>query len=178
MSQAVRPPAPYRAPLWTRVAEGFRYGGGVGQWTWMLHRLCGLGIVVFLVIHILDTFFVVSYPELYDHTVAIYGGMIAGQTYWWLRWAFRLGEWGLIACVLFHAVNGFRVGLFDFWPWSVRLQRELAWAVVTVFVAIMIPVTVVVFSPLTQASHHWKMPGPKAQPTGFASAPLSPSSGR
>jgi succinate dehydrogenase / fumarate reductase cytochrome b subunit len=154
-----------------------RYGGGIGQWSWLVHRVTGLGILLFLVLHIIDTFFVVAYPALYDHTVSIYGGMVTGLHpsingyYWGLRWAFRLGELGLIACVLFHAINGVRVILFDFWPRAAGFQKELAWAVLTVFMAIMIPVAVVVFWPLAQTPQHWVMPGVEALPSGMAATP-------
>src|SRR5690606_21968778 len=100
---------------------------------------------------------VVFNPELYDHTVAIYGGVLGGQYYWLLRWAFRFGELGLIACVLFHAVNGVRIILFDFWPASMRLQKELGWAVVTVFAVLMLPIAIAVFLPLIESPDSWRV---------------------
>ena len=40
-------------------------------------------------------------PEWYDHTVALYGGVwFDGNYYWPLRWAFRIGELGLLALEL------------------------------------------------------------------------------
>src|SRR5207302_4136844 len=113
-----------------------------GQWSWLIHRLTGLGILVYLVAHITDTFFVVVNPAWYDHALALYSGTVGGHTYAALRWGFRLGELGLIASVLFHAVNGVRIVLFDFWPKGARYHRELFQAVMVVFVAIMIPVAV------------------------------------
>ncbi len=77
------------------------------------------------VIHIIDTFLVVAYPAEYDFTVDIYGGVFDGIYFWPLRWAFRAAELGLIACVLFHAINGVRIVLFDFWPKSADHQQAL-----------------------------------------------------
>ena len=37
---------------WTWV---FRYSGGTGMWAWTLHRASGVGIVIFLFAHIIDT---------------------------------------------------------------------------------------------------------------------------
>jgi succinate dehydrogenase / fumarate reductase cytochrome b subunit len=116
----------------------------------MLHRVTGLGIVLFLVIHIIDTFLVVAFPAEYDFTVDIYGGTFAGHYYWPLRWGFRLGELALIACVLFHAVNGVRIVLFDFWPKAARHQRLIFWAVMGTFWTIMLPVAYVVLSALAE----------------------------
>jgi succinate dehydrogenase / fumarate reductase cytochrome b subunit len=141
-----------------------RYGGGIGQWSWLAHRLTGLGILFFLVIHIVDTFLVVAQPEWYDHTVAVYGGMVGSSYFWPLRWGFRIGEWGLIASVLFHALNGLRIVLFDFWPRATHHQRTIFRVVMVLFIAIMIPVTAVVFYPLLQTPDHWKVPSAQAGP--------------
>lgn len=151
MSQTARGPRYYRRGLWSRIVEGLRYGGGIGQWSWLIHRVTGVGILLYLFAHITDTFFVVVNPAWYDHAMQLYGGEVSGQYYWPLRWAFRLGELGLIACVLFHSINGIRVVLFDFWPKAAQYQRELFLFVMIAFWAIMIPVTIWVLLPLAQA---------------------------
>lgn len=156
--QAGVQPKPYRPGRLERAFQGLRYGGGLGQWSWLVHRVTGIGIAVFLVVHIIDTFFVVAYPGLYDHTVSIYGGVVGGQYYPWLRWLFRLSELALIACVLYHAINGIRVVLVDLSPKSLRYQREMAWAVLVAFVAMMVPITAVVALPLLESPDHWKVP--------------------
>ena len=160
MSKTFRSPRFYRRGLREAVVEGLRYGGGVGQRSFLLHRITGLGVLAFLLIHVVDTFFVVAYPGLYDHTVAIYGGMVSGLHpsvngyYWPLRWVFRVGELGLIACVLFHSLNGVRVVLFDFWPKAVKYQKPIYTIVMATFWAIMIPVTIWVLIPLTGVPAH------------------------
>jgi succinate dehydrogenase / fumarate reductase cytochrome b subunit len=149
MTTMTKPPRAYRRGLCMRLAEGyFRYGGGIGQWSWLFHRLTGLGILAYLIAHITDTFFVVVDPAMYDHALALYGGWISGNYYWPIRWGFRLGELGLIACVLFHSINGIRVALVDLWPRAALRQREMFRAVVVVFLGIMIPVVVWVVLPL------------------------------
>jgi succinate dehydrogenase / fumarate reductase cytochrome b subunit len=159
----------YRPGLWTRMAEGLRYGGGVGQWSWLIHRLTGLGILVFLVLHILDTFFVVAYPGLYDHTLSLYSGRIVNgegkaDYYWPLRWAFRLSELALIACVVFHSVNGVRVAMVDLWPGAARHQKAIFKVVMIVFLAIMLVVAVFVFKPLAADPEFWNFPGEPPPP--------------
>jgi succinate dehydrogenase / fumarate reductase cytochrome b subunit len=176
MSQTLRTPKAYRPGLWTRLGEGLRYKGGVGQYSWLFHRITGLGILLFLVIHILDTFFVVAYPGLYDHTLSLYGGRFPGITdehgqpvyFWPLRWAFRLGELGLIACVLFHSINGVRVASFDLWPGAVRHQKQIFTWVMVVFLVLMLIVSYFVFVPLTQNPEFWHFP---VQDTASPAAP-------
>ena len=86
-----------------------RYRGHEGQLSFLLHRLSGLGTLLFLTIHILDTATVYFFPSLYQHAIAIYRST-----------AFMLGEIVLVFLVIFHGTNGLRIALFDFFP---RLWR-------------------------------------------------------
>lgn len=54
-----------------------------------------------------------------------------------------LMEYGLIAAVLFHGLNGIRVILIDFWSEGPRYQRLMFWIVGVVFLLLMVPAGVV-----------------------------------
>jgi len=43
------------ATLVTTISETLRYRGKIGQWSWVLHRIGGLGTLLFLIIHVIDT---------------------------------------------------------------------------------------------------------------------------
>lgn len=104
------------------------YRGGTGQWAWILHRVTGLGVLLFLLVHILDTGLVLFGAEIYNRVVKIYTHPL-----------FRLGEVGLAAAVLYHALNGIRITVLDFWPeWSAR-QQELFYAVLVLFAVLFVP---------------------------------------
>jgi len=126
-----------------------------------------MGILLFLVIHIIDTFFVVAYPGLYDDTVGIYGGRLSwitgsdGKPLYVpaLRWAFRLSEFGLIACVVFHAINGVRVALVDLWAEGATYQKAMFRIVGVVFLLIMLVTSYFVFVPLLKSPEFWNFPG-------------------
>jgi succinate dehydrogenase hydrophobic anchor subunit len=114
-----------------------------------------LGILFFLIIHVIDTFLVVVVPAWYDHTVAVYGGIwFNGEYYAFIRWAFRFAELGLIASVVFHAVNGLGVILYDFWNKGTSNRRGILRGVQIAFWAIMIPTTFLVLYPLSQPPGH------------------------
>jgi succinate dehydrogenase / fumarate reductase, cytochrome b subunit len=152
MSQEFRQPRPYVRGRFASFLEGMRYGGGVGQWAWLVHRVTGIGILVYLVCHIIDTFFVIVNPGLYDQTMALYAGVVGGTLNPVLRWAFRLGELGLFACVLFHALNGLRVISFDFWPDAgTKHQKAAFWLVFWVFLTVMVLVSIWMISELFRA---------------------------
>lgn len=84
---------------------GTYYRGGRGQWSWALHRITGVGVLLFLFVHILDTALVVVGPDVYNRVVRAYHSPVI-----------RLLEIGLAAMVLFHALNGLRIILIDFFP--------------------------------------------------------------
>ena len=105
------------------------YSGGIGQWSWALHRLTGVGVLLFLLFHILDTALVMLGPELYNKVIAIYRLPLFG-----------LSEIGLFAAVLYHALNGVRIIVVDFWPASTRWHKQMFAAVMALFLLIFIPV--------------------------------------
>lgn len=107
-----------------RVAQvGPAYKGGIGQWSWAAHRITGVLILAFLFGHIVDTFTLGFGPELYDETISLYQ-----------QWWFKPFEVMLIGAVLFHALNGLRIVLFDFWPSLALKQRAFAYAELVLFV--------------------------------------------
>lgn len=109
---------------------GTVYRGGQGQWAWALHRITGVGVLLFLFAHILDTALVGFGPEVFNRVVAVYHNPLI-----------RLLEMGLAAMVLFHALNGLRIVAIDFFPRLADRHQQLLAAVVSVWVLLMIPTT-------------------------------------
>jgi succinate dehydrogenase / fumarate reductase cytochrome b subunit len=50
-------------------------------------------------------------------------------------------EVGLLGAVLFHAFNGLRVMLIDFWSKGVQLQKQMMYVVMAAVVILMVPAT-------------------------------------
>jgi succinate dehydrogenase / fumarate reductase cytochrome b subunit len=121
--------------LVTTLQETLRYRGAIGQWSWVLHRLTGLGVVFFLVLHVIDTSWAVFYPDLYEHAIAAYQSPL-----------FTIGEFGLVLAVVYHALNGVRISLFDFRPAWWRHQQAAARYVLLITALLLIPVFIVMFS--------------------------------
>lgn len=117
--------------LVTTLTETLRYRGAIGQWSWVLHRLTGLGVVFFLVIHVVDTSWAVFYPELYVEAILIYQTPL-----------FTIGEFGLVAAVVYHALNGLRIIIMDYRPQWWKYQQAAAKGVVIATIALLIPVFV------------------------------------
>ena len=115
-----------RVPLEGSLA----YRGREGQWAYLLHRLTGLGTLLFLTIHILDTSTVYFFPSLYEHAIAVYR-----------LTPFMLGEIALVFAVIYHGVNGLRIALFDLRPelWREDRQRASFWWTIGLSVALWLP---------------------------------------
>lgn len=109
------------------------YRGDPGMWSWVLHRISGATIFFFLFVHVLDTALVRVSPQAYNEVVETYKTPIVG-----------LMELGLVAAVLYHALNGIRVILIDFWEKGPRYQALMFWATGIIWLLVMVPATVVV----------------------------------
>jgi len=119
------------------LGHALRYKGNAGMWTWALHRVTGLGILAFLVIHVADTAIVVYRPDFYDETLAIYKSPF-----------FRVAELVIFFSVLYHALNGLRIIVQDFWPIAMLHQRRLAWAAAGLSAVLILPVAWIMLAPL------------------------------
>ena len=122
------------ATLVLTVTETLRYRGKLGQWSWALHRIAGLGTLLFLFLHVIDTSWAVFYPQLYAEAIAVYQSPL-----------FTVGEFALVACVVYHALNGFRIVIFDYKPQWWHRQAEAARLVLLGTVIILIPTFYLMF---------------------------------
>ena len=105
------------------------YKGGVGQWSWILHRVTGVAVLLFLFTHILDTALIMVGPLWYNRIIAIYRMSIFG-----------LMEIGLFAAVLYHAVNGVRIIIMDLWVGTTAYYKQLFWVQTVIFLLVFLPV--------------------------------------
>ena len=113
-----------------RAPAGTLYRGREGMWSWVVHRVTGVLIFFFLFAHVLDTALVRVSPDSYDRIMDTYKTPVV-----------NLMEVGLVGAVLFHALNGIRIVLIDFWAKGTRYQKQMLWVVLAVFVAVMVPAT-------------------------------------
>ena len=109
-------------------SRGTLYRGQYGMWSWVAHRITGVAIFFFLLVHVLDTALVRVSPEAYNAVIATYKNPIMG-----------LGETGLVAAIVYHAFNGLRIILIDFWTGGTKNQKGLLWGVIALWVIVMIP---------------------------------------
>lgn len=110
--------------------NGTFYRGDPGMWSWVMHRITGVLTFFFLFVHVLDTALVRVSPESYDAVIETYKTPFI-----------NLLEVALVGAVLYHALNGIRVMLVDFWSKGPKLQRPMLWTILGIWVLVMIPGT-------------------------------------
>jgi len=99
------------------LATALRYKGQGPMLTFVLHRIGGLGMAIFITVHILASFIGgksgVFINTIYEH------------------WLFQIF---IFFCVLFHAINGLRITIVDLFPKLLVHQREAIWVEWAVFI--------------------------------------------
>lgn len=82
--------------------SGYAKYRGRGHFSFLLHRISGLGTLAFLTMHILTTSTVFFAPQWYDKLVEIFLNPIV-----------MLGEIVVSFFVVYHGVNGLRIAYVD-----------------------------------------------------------------
>ncbi|HET7703419.1 MAG TPA: succinate dehydrogenase, cytochrome b556 subunit [Candidatus Limnocylindrales bacterium] len=118
-----------------------RYRGGEGMLAWAFHRISGLAIWAFILLHVFDIWLASVNPVLYDELLVVYASAPG-----------RIGEALLGAALLYHALNGLRIIIIDFWPAMSRYQR-LIWRLNWIaFVVIGAPVAWIILKPIWEGA--------------------------
>jgi succinate dehydrogenase / fumarate reductase, cytochrome b subunit len=111
------------------LATGLRYQGKGPMLTFVLHRIGGLGIVIFVGTHILASF--------------IGGPAGHGINMIYENWLFQIF---VFFCATFHAINGLRITILDLWPKLIEYQREAIWIEWAVFIPLFATAVIVIVS--------------------------------
>lgn len=112
------------------------YLGDAGQYAWVLHRATGLGVLFFLLVHIVDIALIGLGRDLYDKTVAFYATPFLIPM-----------EIALVGAVIYHSLNGIRILLVDFWNvGGARHERTLFFATLVLTVLLTLPSAIIIIT--------------------------------
>ncbi|MBN1195949.1 MAG: succinate dehydrogenase, cytochrome b556 subunit [Candidatus Aminicenantes bacterium] len=84
----------------------------VGSWAWLLHRLSGLALIFYLCLHVWVIHTLTLGPESFNRLMAFLTSPL-----------FRILEAGLWGVILYHAFNGVRVIVVDFFGGSLSHKK-------------------------------------------------------
>ncbi len=123
---------------------------GVGGWVWagnyklerylyILHRVTGLGILLFLLVHlIVTTFFRIQGQEVWEKAMTILNNPL-----------FKTGEYLVAVAFVYHALNGLRLILQELgllmakpippiYPYSDSLRKKRPWTMAIIGIIIIL----------------------------------------
>lgn len=99
------------------------YKGGLGFLSFILHRITGLGTLLFLTVHITMTSMVYIHAPLYTRLIEIF------------QWPLIMAaEIILVFCVIYHGANGLRIAYIDLFKPQLLQQRNSTKAMLTTLV--------------------------------------------
>ena len=98
----------------------------IGNFSYWIHRLTGIGLSIYLIMHTYVLSSAISGPEAFNERM----GTVQNPF-------FAVLEVLLIAGVFAHMLNGLRITITDFFNWS-RGHKVLFWILAVVFVILMI----------------------------------------
>ena len=96
------------------ILAGAKYKGGGPMLAWVLHRISGLSIILFVALHVIASFLTQQLGSDLGISVNIIYQSIYFQLY-------------IVFCALYHGVNGLRIIILDTWPKLIRYQKESTW---------------------------------------------------
>jgi succinate dehydrogenase / fumarate reductase cytochrome b subunit len=108
------------------MAEDVTLNKNVGTFSYWVHRLTGIGLSIYLLMHTFVLSSAISGGESFNERM----GLVQNPL-------FAVLELFLVAGIFFHMLNGIRITLADFFGWS-RSHKSLFWAVIVIFVILMI----------------------------------------
>lgn len=111
------------------------YAGDPGQYAWVLHRATGVGILFFLLVHILDIMLIGLGRDVYDHTVEFYAHPFIIPM-----------EIALVGAVIYHTLNGLRIIAINFTASGASREKRYFWWVLGLSVLLTIPSVFVIFA--------------------------------
>ena len=97
-----------------------RYRIHAGTFAWILHRLSGLGLIFYLLLHIWVISHLSGGEKSFDGIMHAFGSPL-----------FKLLEVGLVGVILYHLFNGLRITLIDM---GVLIEKQKMLYIIAVIV--------------------------------------------
>jgi succinate dehydrogenase cytochrome b subunit len=114
-----------------------RYRGSEGMVAWAFHRISGVAIWAFVLLHVLDIYLAGGNPSVYDDILSFYASPVG-----------RVLEVLLGAALLYHGLNGLRIMAMDFWPRLTLWHKQIWYANWAIFVVVGLPGAFFILKPI------------------------------
>ena len=127
-----------------KLQETFRDAAlnkNIGSFSYWLHRITGIGLAVYLLMHTFVLSSAISGKEAFNERM----GAVQNPF-------FAVLEIFLIAGVFLHMLNGLRITLADFFGWS-RMHKSIFWIIAIIFVALMVVTIMLIWPKFNPANY-------------------------
>jgi succinate dehydrogenase / fumarate reductase cytochrome b subunit len=115
----------------------FRYRGSEGMVAWAFHRISGIAIWAFVLLHVLDIYLAGGSPNTYNDLLSFYASPIG-----------RILEVLLGAALFYHALNGVRILIMDFWPRMTAYHKQIWYVNWGIFIVVGLPGAFIIIKPI------------------------------
>ncbi len=119
-----------------KLIDETRLNPNIGTFSYILHRITGIGLAVYLMMHTWVLSSARMSPDAFTKQLAAVQSPV-----------FHFLELFLSVAVFWHMFNGLRITFADFFGWT-RIHKVLFWIVVVAFVVMMSWNTIVVLPKL------------------------------
>lgn len=108
------------------LSTALAYKGQGPYLTYILHRIGGAGMAIFLTMHLIASFLEILHVGISERV-----GDILNDIY--INPFFQLF---IFFCIFFHAINGLRITILDLFPKLIVYYRQIIWAEWVIFFAV------------------------------------------
>lgn len=109
-----------KSPTQEWTSNVVRYKKFSGSWAWLLHRITGLGLTAYILVHINTLSSLQEGPEAFNAKM---------QVFMQPHWIFA--AWILFGLVLYHTLNGIRIVIIDFGK-GAKYHKQLLYGAVAI----------------------------------------------
>ncbi|MCS7061973.1 MAG: hypothetical protein RMN25_12530 [Anaerolineae bacterium] len=120
--------------LVSTIRATLSYRGREGHWLWLLHRISGLGVLLFLILHVIGMSSAFVSIEIHDRLLEMYKTP-----------PFAIGELFLAFGLIFHAINGTRIAILELKP-ELWQKQQLATRLSIIVVAALAAPTMLIMA--------------------------------
>lgn len=120
--------------LISTVRASLSYRGREGHWLWLLHRVSGLGVLLFLILHVAGMSSAFISIEIHDRLLEMYKTP-----------PFAMGELALAFGLIFHAINGTRIAILELKP-ELWQKQQLATRLAIIIVVLLAAPTIIIMA--------------------------------
>jgi len=121
--------------VWRWLKVLMTYKRHSGSWAWILHRLTGLGLTFYILLHIVALTGLTRGEAAFNEEMAMFSTPL-----------FLFLEWALGSLVMFHAVNGVRIVLVDFGN-GARYHKQILAFVYVLSIVMVLGMGYLIFAP-------------------------------